>query len=311
MSAMGLWHLLGNPGEKQALFKNRDTIKMRFQPSGSAWSLTSENKTRETPATVMLGKDGITMHLIHGGELKIKSKNSTNSWETIRIASFYMDDEMVTYHHFADFLNEVKGSLVVENGIVKHNHEIWFYLGEGTESDNPIIFKHDRFHLRDASYAPYPVTRVTWYGASAYSRHYGKRLLTEFEWEYVVSNHMITGKQPLGNKSDNPRINTDKTSIHSQMHNHMMDMGVTIDTDKGRSKISASKKSGKNFKEWIIRKDTGQESIYEDTSKENIIYPSLVVATSQYPDQQFQNFRYPWEAFADVGFRCVLSLGNE
>ena len=90
-----------------------------------------------------------------------------------------------------------------------------------------------------------------------------------------------------------------------------MDMGITFDTDKGRSEISASKKSGKNLKEWVIRKDTGQESIYEDKSKENIIYPSLVVETSQYSDQQFQNFRYPWEAFADVGFRCVLSLGNE
>jgi len=88
-------------------------------------------------------------------------------------------------------------------------------------------------------------------------------------------------------------------------------MDATVDADKSQSKTPAPKKLGKIFKEWVIRNDTGQESIYEDNSKENIFYPSLTVATSQYPAQQFKNFRYPWEAFADVGFRCVLSLGND
>jgi formylglycine-generating enzyme required for sulfatase activity len=81
--------------------------------------------------------------------------------------------------------------------------EIWFYLGEGDESKEPIIFKHDRFHLRDDGYAASAVTRVTWYGASAYARHYGKRLLTEAEWEYVASKHLIPGKQALGKKANN------------------------------------------------------------------------------------------------------------
>jgi hypothetical protein len=205
----------------------------------------------------------------------------------------------------------MKNTLVVENGIVKHNNEIWFYLGEGVESGQQIIFKHDRFHLRDAGYAASPVTRVTWYGASAYARHYGKRLLTESEWEYVVSKHMIPSKQPSENKADNPQINNYKTSTGSQNHTHMMDMDATFDADKGQSKTPSPKELGENFKEWVIRNDTGQESIYEDKSKENIFYPSLVVATSQYPGQQFKNFRYPWEAFADVGFRCAISIGNE
>jgi len=311
VAAMGFWHLLGKPGGKKALLKKPETIQMKLPPSGSDGSLTPEVKTLKTHEPFILGKDGITLHLILGGEVKTESKDPKNERQTIRISPFYMDEKMVTNHHFAEFLNEMKNRLVVENGIVKNNNEIWFYLGEGTESDQQIIFKHDRFHLRDAEYAANPVTRVTWYGASAYARHYGKRLLTESEWEYVVSKHMIQGQQPLGEKTDNPQINNQKTSVDGQNHAHMMDMGATFDADKGQSTTPAPKKLGEVFKEWVIRNDTWQESIYEDESKENIFYPSLTVTTSQYPGQQFKNFRYPWEAFSDVGFRCAISLGNE
>ena len=199
----------------------------------------------------------------------------------------------------------------MQNQNVKHNNDIWFYLGEGAESDQQIIYKHDRFHLRDAEYAAYPVTRVAWYGASAYARHYGKRLLTESEWEYVATKHMIPGKPSLGEKTDDPKINNDKTSTGNQMASHMMDMDAAFDADKGLSKTTAPKDLGEISKEWVIRNDTWQESICEDKSKENIFYPSLMVAMSRYPGQQFKNFRYPWEAFPDVGFRCALSLGNK
>ena len=82
---------------------------------------------------------------------------------------------MVSNHHFTDFLNEVKTSLTVENGVVKNKDEIWLYLGKGTEPFEQIIYEHGRFHLRDTKYAAYSVVRVTWYGASAYARHYDKR----------------------------------------------------------------------------------------------------------------------------------------
>jgi len=314
VAAMGFWHLLGEPGKKQVISKTPETI-LKLPKSDPDKPLKSTSAKPETPEPFILGNDGITMHFVPGGELNTGITDPKNEKQTIQISPFYLDEKMVTNHHFADFLNEMIDTLVIENGIVKHNNEIWFYLGEGVESNQQIIYKHDRFHLRDAGYAAYPVTRVTWYGASAYARHYGKRLLTESEWEYVVSNHMIPSKQPSENKADNPQINSGKALTGSQIQNRMMDMmkdmGATFDADKGQSKTPAPKKLGKIFKEWVIRNDTGQESIYEDNSKENIFYPSLTVATSQYPAQQFKNFRYPWEAFADVGFRCVLSLGND
>jgi formylglycine-generating enzyme required for sulfatase activity len=311
VAAMGFWHLLGEPGGKKAPLKKPETIHLKLPPPGSNGSLTMETATPKTPEPFILGKDGITLHLIPGGKFMTESKDTKDAGQTVQIAPFYMDEKMVTNHHFADFLNEMKNALVVENGIVKNNNEIWFYLGEGAEAVQQIIFKHDRFHLRITEHAANPVVRVTWYGASAYARHYGKRLLTESEWEYVVSKNMIQGKQFLGEKTDNPQINNGKTSTGSQMHAHMMDMDATFDDDKGQSKTPAPKKLGEIFKEWVIRNDTRQKSIYEDESKENIFYPSLTVATSQYPDQPFKNFRYPWEAFADVGFRCVSNIGDE
>jgi serine/threonine protein kinase len=310
VASMGLWHLLGNPGEKQALLKNTTTIRMTSPPSASVEHLTPKSAISKTPAPVILGKDGITMRLIHGGELETESKDTGNSGATIRISSFYLDEKMVTNNHFTNFLNEMKDKLVVENGIVKNNDKIWFYLGEGDETDAPIIFKHDRFHLRDDTYAASPVTRVTWYGASAYARHYGKRLLTESEWEYVSSKQLSPGEETLRKKSDHPQINTDKTSIGSQMHEHMMDMNAAFNTAEGRLKTLASKEPGEKFKEWAVRQDAEQVTIYEEKSKENIFYPSLVVALARYPDPPLKNFRYPWEAFSDVGFRCAASSVN-
>jgi serine/threonine protein kinase len=311
MAAMGLWHLLGEPGEKKALLKNPGTIRMTVTSSDSVEPLTQETVTPKTSESSILGKDGITLHLIPGGELKTESKNSKNSGQAIRISPFYMDEKMVTNHHFADFLNEIKNMLMVENGIVKHKDEIWFYIGEGAESEEQIIFKHGRFHLRDAKYAAYPVTRVTWYGASAYARHYGKRLLTKSEWEYVISQHLLPDKQYFMEKRDNTRNNNDKPPANDQMHTHMMSMDSAFDADKSHSKTPSPKEPGEKIKEWVIRNNRNQVSIYEDKSKENTFYPSLVVKTSQYPDQPLKNFRYPWEAFADVGFRCAISLGSD
>ena len=310
VAAMGLWHLLGEPGKKKAISKKPETILMKLPKSGSDEPLKLASAKPKTPEPSILGNDGITMHFVPGGEVKTGITGPKNEKQTIQISPFYMDKKMVTNHHFADFLNEMKDKLKVENGIVKKNNEIWFYLGEGTESYEQIIYKHGRFHLRDTQYAAYPITRVTWYGASAYARHYGKQLLTESEWEYVVSKQMIPGKQPSREKADKHQISNGKASISSQMRTHMMDMGSSFDDSKNQVKTSAPKELGENFKEWVIQNDTGKKNLYGTGSKENISYPSLVVATSQYPGQKFKNFRYPWEAFADVGFRCAISLEN-
>jgi serine/threonine-protein kinase len=222
-----------------------------------------------------------------------------------------VDKKMVTNHHFAVFLNEIKDTLTVENLVIKKKGKILFYMGKSSESNEQIIFQHGRFHLRDTQFAANPVVRVTWYGASAYARHYGKRLLTESEWEYMTSKHLIPGKKPPEKKADKPQINNGQDSTGSQMHTHMMHMDSSLDNSKNQLNAPAIKEPGANFKEWGVENDTEKKNLYGTESKENISYPSLVVATSKYPGQQFKNFRYPWEAFENVGFRCAVSLENE
>lgn len=112
---------------------------------------------------------------------------------------------MVTFHHYVEFLNEVSGSLNVNDGVVKHNDDIWIYLGDGSAQSDQIIYQHSRFQLRQAEWAPKPVIRVTWLGAEAYAQHYGNRLpLAQYErllkrgpderlWEQARKTQLLQG----------------------------------------------------------------------------------------------------------------------
>ena len=86
-----------------------------------------------------MGEDGSTMLLIPGGELQINPADRIDQSRKIRIKPFYMDENKVSNENFVEFLNEVKKSLVVENGVVKGSGQIWFLMGEGTEPYEHII----------------------------------------------------------------------------------------------------------------------------------------------------------------------------
>jgi serine/threonine-protein kinase len=174
-----------------------------------------------------------------------------------------------------------------------------------------IIYEHGRFHLRDTKYAANPVVRVTWYGASAYANHYGKRLATEYEWDYVVSEKDLRNKILLIEKTDTLQSDIDEAPARTETNTHMMDMGSSSDNTMTHDKPSNNKRLGKKFREWMIRSEVGKEYLNETGRKENIFYPSLVFNNSKHSSLKFKSFRYPWEAFLDVGFRCALNLGNE
>ncbi|MFQ6608658.1 MAG: formylglycine-generating enzyme family protein, partial [Fidelibacterota bacterium] len=53
----------------------------------------------------------------------------------------------------------------------------FIYLPESRISWNGTTF------IVEEGYGDHPVTRVTWFGANAFSEHYGLRLPDEFEWE--------------------------------------------------------------------------------------------------------------------------------
>lgn len=282
MAAMTVWHLVGNPwGQKQPL---RETGITGHKSGSSTTSRLPEAELLATGglAKSIMGNDGITMRLIPGGALGTEAGGGRE--DPFQLQSFYMDETKVTVHHFVDFLNSVRYELKVENGVVKRGGEIWFLLGEGSESGDQIIYRHDRFYIPDLKSAAQPAVRVTWYGASAYARYFDKRLPTEYEWEYAAQNISLQRK----------RI---KASIR------------TKDEISPPNKFEL-KDIGGSIKEWVVRVMDGRKS---GQTAVGFSYSSLVVGKSfptkePGPQGMIKNFSYPWEGFFDVGFRCVANV---
>jgi serine/threonine-protein kinase len=218
----------------------------------------------ENPDASLIAQDGREMKLV-------KRPNENHV--------FYADPTLVTFHHYVEFLNEVSESLTVNDGVVKHDEDIWIYLGDGSAQSDQIIFQHSRFHLRQAQWAPKPVTRVTWLGAEAYARHYGKRLPMSDDWQAIRQQLSIV-----------PDFKT--KSPKDTMHSHMQ--GVSLSTN---SRSSQNEK--KVVKEWISIK------------KPNSTSESRVVEWMDADTDQNTTKRYPWEGFDDVGFRTILDTGAD
>jgi len=91
---------------------------------------------------------------------------------------FYSDPSLVTFHHLVEFLNEIADKVTVEEDMIKDGDSILAYIGDGDAAAGQIVYQNGRFRLGNAQWAARPVVRVTWLGAEAYARHYGKRLPT-------------------------------------------------------------------------------------------------------------------------------------
>jgi serine/threonine-protein kinase len=321
MLAMALWHLMSEPEKSPVLSEKKEISKGEIPQADHSGPTEAELKFPTSPTQSTLGKDGLNMLLVPGGDLSIRSGDQVEQSKTLRVQSFFLDETKVTNHHFVEFLNTVKDILSVENGVVKSNGEIWFYLGEGTEPYEQIIYRHDRFHLRDTQYAAHPVVRVTWYGASAYAYHYGKRLPTEYEWEYAAiqgSSGSVTfsesqpGTYPPGEKEADSRVGD---HIAQMMRMHAPVEQTTPDSTTGQ--ISAGnlfglKDIGGRVKEWVIRvKDAKRYGSGTASTVKKAGYTSLVLSISSRTESGLRSFRYPWESFPDVGFRCALSIGDK
>jgi serine/threonine protein kinase len=297
--AMTLWHITQWSEKSSTRVPGGQAPGTELSQRGGSASSVALSPAAKAPARSILGQDGVTMTLVLGGDLRIAGENAQMPEKAIRVPSFYMDETAVTNHNFLEFLNSVRDTLRVEEGVVKKDGEIWSYLGEGTEPYEQIVYRDGRFLLRDPRYAGDPVSRVTWYGASAYAHYYGERLPTESEWEYAARKGLVQGGVPReGRESIQPSGNQGSSAGSSGYSNHMeMMMGTAP---------PASEHRGATVKEWTVG---GRGNGNPGAGEPNAPYPSLVIAASigkggAEPSLE-RIFRYPWEGPPDVGFRCV------
>lgn len=214
-----------------------------------------------------MAADGREMKLVNGTEAGLM---------------FYSDPRLVTFHHFVEFLNEVGDDVEVIDGIVRKNKDIWIYLGDGSSPSDQIIYQHSRFHLRQAKWAPKAVIRVTWLGAQAYARHYGKHLPTHDEW--LALNHQLS----IVPDSKQVPTNTSNNAMQSHMERDPSAVNNGQFHQNGGQAVS---------KEWLSSKP-GSSTI------------SRVVEWSADSNGQNVTKRYPWEGFYDVGFRTVMDVSD-
>jgi len=193
----------------------------------------------------------------------------------------YADPSLVTAHNFAEFLNEMSEDLEVVDGVVRYKQDILIYLGDGSASADQIRYQHSRFHLRQAKWALKPVLRVTYLGAQAYARHYGKRLASYGEWQSLNQQFSIVPR-PDKLSADTP---------NDTMHSHMI-MGAATETDEQPKREDALVV----FKEWLTENSDSSSAV-------------RVVAWSS--DNNRLTIRYPWEGFYDVGFRTVMDVSEK
>jgi len=267
------------------------------------------------PPSILRGEDDDVMHLITGGTVTLPQSFGLQGGRTVQVEAFYLDETPVTTHQYVAFLNKVLPRVKVDGGVVRGDGEIWLLLGEVRKGYEPIIFdfKGGVFQVRLDQHASSPALRVTGYGASAYAKYYGNRLVSEAEWFYAVT---------TGHGSREPSYGTG-TALPESLVGRMYDSN-RADTSPTPSVFSAApsipssvslyppnaygvRGLNDNVGEWGIQMYPSSQDASK-LDKEFVVLGGPLGRQDQHDPVPSSLRRYAWEAFSEVGFRCARSV---
>jgi serine/threonine-protein kinase len=267
------WHLLHNPGQAPNL--NGQNISL--VANGSNFSSLPADAITEEP---IITKDNATLHYIPGGTLSLPNGNP------VEISPFYMDETPITNQQYVSFLNEVRSRIKINNNVVFGDEKIWLMLGDVTEDYDPIIYTDDKFSVKLPGHSACPVLRVTAFGASAYARFYEKRLPTDTEWLYAYQGTMRNnnGSSPSSCEQElipPPVILLDANTFGIRGLNQCINEWAILSLEKSEGGSHGEGVYIEIGNAWSKEKKHALSSAVE---------------------------RQPWEAFEEVGFRCVKDV---
>jgi serine/threonine protein kinase len=301
VAAMTFWHIYAKTEKLNTRMETPPAIATN-PPAAEQPQISSNAPTAGTaPAQTILTQDGATLHFIAGGQVSLPESLTQGTVTIQKVDSFYMDEAPVTNHQFVHFLNQNLSKLTVANGVVRHDDKIWLLIGEISEGYTPIVFRNGNFDISQASYASFPVLRVTGYGAAAYARFYGRRLPTTEEWDYAFGKNEKPEQTRQPDKDSADSINMEK--MHRLMVQGEAEKGEQasqnpVDRLSPVSNYPANEYGLRNmrngFREWSLHKTTsGSEKLPPDF--DYVLMPEGVP-------------RNPWEAFEQVGFRTASNV---
>lgn len=191
------------------------------------------------------------MVYFEGGKVTIGSSNGLKNETPVftkKIEPFYLDKQLVTVAQFRKFVKETD------------------YVTQAEEFGDAAVFNLEKesWELRKGAYSEYPrgpgypkakdnhpVTQVSWNDAKAYAKWAGKRLPTEYEWEYAArqgrasKNHQYNwgnklyhngafqanvwqGNFPHQNDTTDGFLYTNPVGYYGKDRNGLMDMGGNV-----------------------------------------------------------------------------------